>query len=157
MLFNKRGAALLQVLIVTAILAGMSAMILRLSLSRTITSRQTRRVVNAQWLIDSCMAEVNAIWAAKTPQAYARDLADCRMCMNNTKEGGSGESEVPECDTTNPQYDYARIHECVKRDLFGEDKRQVIAKIEKVSGWNASSSTPPCRITYTIVDNADSL
>ena len=79
MRLNKRGMALLQVLIVAAILAGMAAMILRVSLSRTITVRQTRRTVSSQMLIENCMAEVNVLWAAKTPEAYARDLANCEM------------------------------------------------------------------------------
>lgn len=79
MRLNKRGMALLQVLIVAAILAGMAAMILRVSLSRTITARQTRRTVSSQLLIENCMAEVNALWATKTPEAYARDLANCEM------------------------------------------------------------------------------
>ena len=47
MLHNKRGAALLQVLLVTVVLAGMATMLLRANLSRTTTSRQTRRAVSA--------------------------------------------------------------------------------------------------------------
>lgn len=76
---NKRGAALFQVLIVAAILAGISAMVLRASLSRTLTARQVRHTVSAQLLMESCMAEVNNLWAAKTPEQYAEDLAACRF------------------------------------------------------------------------------
>ena len=83
-LLNKRGAALFQVLIVSAILAGISAMILRASLSRTLTARQVRHTVSTQLLIESCMAEVNNLWAAKTPDQYAEDLSTCSF-YNNVK------------------------------------------------------------------------
>ena len=66
MLHNKRGAALLQVLLVTVVLAGMATMLLRANLSRTTTSRQTRRAVSSQMLISACQAEVNALWSLMT-------------------------------------------------------------------------------------------
>ena len=56
MLKNKKGAALMQVLLITAILAGMATLLLRNSLTRTISSRKTRRNVSAEMLIQSCMA-----------------------------------------------------------------------------------------------------
>lgn len=59
MRLNKRGVALLQVLIISAVLAGLSAMILRAVMSRTSTARQTRRTVSAQLIIESCMAEIH--------------------------------------------------------------------------------------------------
>ncbi|MBR5151340.1 MAG: hypothetical protein IKW71_00705, partial [Elusimicrobiaceae bacterium] len=62
MYLNKRGVALLQVLIISAVIAGLAAMILRVTLSRTTAARQTRRTVSAQLLIESCMAEVNSLW-----------------------------------------------------------------------------------------------
>ena len=66
MIKNKRGAALMQVLLITMILAGMATMLLRASLSRTASARKTRRAVTAEMLIESCMAEVNALWASKS-------------------------------------------------------------------------------------------
>ena len=85
MRLNKRGAALFQVLIVAAILAGLAAMVLRASLSRTVTARQVRHMVSSQMVIESCMAEVNNLWATKKPEAYAEDLDDCRMLPDGTK------------------------------------------------------------------------
>ena len=79
MLQNNKGAALLQVLLVTVVLAGMATMLLRASLSRTTAARQTRRAVSTDLLINSCMAEVNAIWSSKSPEQFKRDLADCCM------------------------------------------------------------------------------
>ncbi len=79
MLHNKKGAALLQVLLVTVVLAGMATMLLRASLSRTTTARQTRRAVASQMLINSCQAEVSALWAVKSPERFAKDLASCLM------------------------------------------------------------------------------
>lgn len=74
---NKRGVALLQVLIVAAILAGLSAMILRVVLSRTLVARQNRRTVSAQMLIERCMAEVNYNLAKQDPENYAKSLDGC--------------------------------------------------------------------------------
>jgi type II secretory pathway pseudopilin PulG len=79
---NKRGAALMQVLLVTAILAGIATFILRASLSRTSNARRTRRTISAQLLIDSCMAEVNTLWSAKTPEAFFTDMNNCKMHNN---------------------------------------------------------------------------
>ena len=45
MFLNRRGVALLQVLIIVAILGGMVAMILRVVMSRTTAARQTYRTV----------------------------------------------------------------------------------------------------------------
>ena len=76
---NKKGAALLQVLLVTVILAGMATMLLRASLSRTTAARKTRRTVSAQMLVNSCMAQINSMWAAKSPEMFARDMNQCIM------------------------------------------------------------------------------
>lgn len=85
MLHNKRGAALLQVLLVTVVLAGMATMLLRANLSRTTTSRQTRRAVSSQMLISACQAEINALWSLKDADQFAADLKQCLMfCNRNT-------------------------------------------------------------------------
>lgn len=87
MLHNKRGAALLQVLLVTVVLAGMATMLLRANLSRTTTSRQTRRAVSSQMLISACQAEVNALWSLKDADQFAADLNNCLMtCNRNLKQ-----------------------------------------------------------------------
>ena len=132
MLLNKRGAALLQVLIVTAILAGMSTMILRLTLSRQLTSRKTRHTVSAQSVIESCMAEVNTLWAAKTPEVYAQDLKTCMMCAN--------------CEDN--------IYTCANVAL---DTQSYVVKAKMEQNTDANSASSPCRITYTIVDAMDKL
>ena len=54
MLKNQKGAALLQVLLITVVLAGMATMLLRASLSRTSGARQTRRAVSSQLYINAC-------------------------------------------------------------------------------------------------------
>lgn len=138
MLSNKRGAALLQVLIVTAILAGMSAMILRLSISRTITSRQTRHIVTAQAVVEACMAEVNTIWAAKTPAAYARDLAACRMC--DPAATGS------DCNAENQYKHICSIKPSTRHDFY-----TVEAKMES----SEAGAKQPCKITYTITNSTN--
>lgn len=79
MLQNKKGAALMQVLLVTAVLAGMATMLLRASLSRTSAARQTRQTVSSELLIEACQAEVNMMWSNKKPEVFKRDLAGCWM------------------------------------------------------------------------------
>lgn len=92
-LFNKRGAALLQVLLVAAVLAGMATMLLRASFSRANMARRTRRVVSAQMLIDRCQAEVNAMWAAKGEIIFRRDLNGCYMrCTAKQSQGTTEET-----------------------------------------------------------------
>ncbi len=77
MLSSKKGAALMQVLLVAAILAGIATMLLRANLSRVSTAHQTRRLTSSQIEVESCMEEINQLWAAKTPEAFSRDLSEC--------------------------------------------------------------------------------
>jgi uncharacterized phage protein (TIGR01671 family) len=70
MLSSKRGAAILQVLLVAAVLAGLSVLLLRASLSRASSSHQTRRTVSSQLEIDSCMAEINQLFAIKSADSF---------------------------------------------------------------------------------------
>jgi len=71
---NNKGAALMQVLLITLVLAGISTMLLRVTLSRTTSARQTRRNSSAEVLIQACMAEVNSLWANKTEDVFLRDI-----------------------------------------------------------------------------------
>lgn len=64
----------MQVLLMTMVLAGITTMLLRVTLSRTSSARQTRRAALSEVLIQACMAEVNGVWSAKTPAAFRRDL-----------------------------------------------------------------------------------
>lgn len=87
MLHNKKGAALLQVLLVSAVLAGMATMLLRAGLSRTSNARRTRREVAAQLLISRCQMEVDALWNGKTSDAFIRDFKDCCLtCSANNSD-----------------------------------------------------------------------
>lgn len=80
---NKKGAALMQVLLITIILAGICTMLLRASLSRTTSARKTRRTVSGQVLIQACMAEINTLWSRKHPKAFEDDLKD--ECVYRSK------------------------------------------------------------------------
>ncbi len=127
---NKRGAALFQVLIVSAILAGISAMVLRASLSRTLTARQVRHTVSAQLLMESCMAEVNNLWAAKTPEQYAEDLAACQFYA----------------DADNP----VRTFACQSANAQVGRENSASAKVSYEIVATISGTAPQCQITYTI-------
>lgn len=85
--WNKKGVALLQVLIIAAVLAGLSTMILRAIMPRTRSARMLRRTVEAQMLIEACRKEIAEIWARKTPQQFADDLEMCRFY--NAEEGST--------------------------------------------------------------------
>ncbi|MBP5429728.1 MAG: hypothetical protein J6Y25_02400 [Elusimicrobiaceae bacterium] len=150
MLKNKRGVALLQVLVVAALLAGMAAMILRVSLSRTIVARQNRKTITAQMLIESCMAQVNAVWADKLPEEYARDLGACQMCQS--------EGNTANCPAALPAGDNTAISKNAYRCQipYPQDSTQpyrvVTAQMTSVPkeietyNW----ATAPCKITYSI-------
>ncbi|WP_178337809.1 hypothetical protein [Candidatus Avelusimicrobium facis] len=106
---NKKGAALMQVLLITVILAGIATMLLRASLSRVTSSRKTRRSVSAQVLIQACMAEVNTLWSKKTPEAFRRDLqgdssGPFMYCAGGTGNycSGSNIKRTYECTIPNP-------------------------------------------------------
>ena len=86
MLRNNKGVALAQVLLMTVVLAGMAAMLLRVSMSRANISSQINRRIRYQSLINACQAEVNALWAVKTPESFARDLSTCTMRRHGNVE-----------------------------------------------------------------------
>ncbi len=139
---NKKGAALLQVLLVTAILAGMATMLLRASLSRTTAARKTRRTVSAQLLVQSCMAEVNTLWSLKSTETFARDLRQCLMYCDS--------SDVT---STCPAANSVRTHEC-SYDLNGETYK-VLAEFTTTSPTEDSSTK--CKLVYTITSDNDTL
>lgn len=140
MLNNKKGAALLQVLLVTAVLAGMATMLLRASLSRTTTARQTRRTVSAKLLVNACMAEVNTLWNNKTPEAFANDMRQCIMyCEDGIVSGGCSK----------PQYEYT----CNDISLEGLGTYTVTAVMEQNSSPNADGQ---CRMDFVIDDDKGS-
>lgn len=135
---NKQGAALLQVLILSAVLAGMATMVLRVSLSRTVTANQSKHQVVVQKKIESCMTQVNMLWASKTPDAYGRDLALCQMCSSQTVVNG-GDA----CDNSN----FTVAGRTFKRNKVYACGDGVYAVME--------TNTPPCQITYLIADGVD--
>jgi len=131
MLKNKKGAALLQVLLITVVLAGIAAMLLRASLSRTTTARQTRRTVSSQLLVNACMAEVNTLWSHKDPEYFASDLNQCIFYCNPATNGTCASAKrVTEykCKEQTPE--------------AGGFTYQVTAKI--------SGSSGDCRVEYTV-------
>ena len=127
---NKRGAALMQVLLITVILAGITTMLLRASLSRTASARKTRRQVSAQVLIQSCMAQVNDLWTAKTPEAFRRDMEMGIMyCKGNgTEDGCPEEDQVKEltCNFENFQVKAKFTSNTANEDSLREIEYEVI-------------------------------
>ena len=139
---NKKGAALLQVLLITAVLAGIATMLLRASLSRTTAARKTRRTVSAQMLVNSCMAEVNTIWSIKSPEAFARDMSQCIMyCRSNNVTSA--------CSTANS----VKTHECnmtVNGNAYTVTAEFTTSSPEEDGGRK-------CELVYTISSEGDTL
>lgn len=97
MKLTKKGAALMQILLITVVLAGVASMLLRASLSRTMSARRTRRAVTGQMLIKQCMDEVNSLVSSMSPEAMykhfnryttnsERPFLRCRNDQVNTAE-----------------------------------------------------------------------
>ena len=150
-ILNKRGAALLQVLILSAILAGMATMILRVTMSRTLSSKQSQHQIKVQKMIESCMVQVNMLWASKTPEAYARDLQQCQMC-DPTKDGAANEGSCPQHELESNflgRTDVYKNHIYDCGSITGEQgtSRNVYAVI---SGNNNN-----CQIEYVIPNGVD--
>ena len=139
MLLSKKGAALLQVLLVTAILAGLASLLLRVSIARANSSRGVRRLVSSQVLIESCATEVNMFWAAKKPETFARDIDQCIMYCKH-------DNVTDECPSTPVDARVTEYH-CKQRS-FNSINYDVTATISN------SNTAAGCKITYTIESNA---
>lgn len=142
---NNRGAALLQVLILSAILAGMATMILRVTLSRSVASKQVRHQITAQKMIESCMAQVNMFWASKTPEAYARDLAECQMCDPDADREGGCLTDM--FDFNQKSVNRNLVYDC--DEIIGGDGKK--AHVYAVMLGNNNN----CQIEYVIPDGVD--
>lgn len=158
MLRNQKGAALLQVLLVTVVLAGMAAMLLRSSLSRTSTARKTRRAVASQMLINACQAEVNALWSVKKPDVFARDLQSCLMyCNASVGEECLVEGQVEEGTSVNASNQYV----CAPIEMDGtyyqvtatfELSEDALGSCNPETGENCDehSAQGQCPLRYTV-------
>lgn len=155
MKLNKKGAALMQVLLITIILAGIATMILRATLSRTSSARRTRRAVSAQVLIQTCMAEVNSLWSKKTPEAFRRDLQGDDNGPYMYCTGGpclAGAEECP-CPKENRVYTYT----CTIDNPYGGDDYKVRAYFEKDNTASGASGGTMWQLVYEIEEGSDAL
>ena len=137
---NRKGAALLQVLLVTVILAGMATMLLRASLSRTTAARKTRRTVSAQMLVNSCMAQINSMWAAKSPEMFARDMNQCIMYCKDASTGN--------CPT-------AQVEKTYKCNISLNGQTYTVTAAFDSTGTDAIMQDNKCKLTYTIDSSVD--
>lgn len=150
MKLNKKGAALMQVLLITVILTGIATMLLRASLSRTTSARRTRRAASAQVLIQNCMAEVNSLWANKSPEAFRRDW---NGVGNNGVPymycSGSGTSIV-RC----PPENIVSTYKCTIPNPEGGDPYIVTAYFEENASANAGQMW---QLVYEVTQGSDVL
>lgn len=138
----------MQVLLITVILAGIATMILRASLSRTVSARRTRRAASAQVIIQACMAQVNSLWANKSPEAFARDY-------NGVGNNGvpymycSSGSDVSTCPSTSIVKDYT----CTIANPAGGQSYKVKAYFDE----DTQVSGGKWQLTYEIIQGGDTL
>lgn len=136
MFMNKKGAALMQVLLVTIILAGIATMLLRAILSRTTTAFQTRKVVSGQILVESCMAEVNTLWSKKTPEAYLTDFNNGIMYRDTAgaaKTSYTCRIPIPDTDPVEYHEVEARFDTANNLKFDGNSKRQIVYELKDVN------------------------
>lgn len=147
MLRTKKGAALLQVLLVTVVLAGMATMLLRASLSRTTTARHTRRSVAGQMLINSCQAEVSAMWGVKSQERFVKDLASCWMYCKCTPQAEDAYTICQANGTDSSACIAAKYGESVAQtcENYGTDSEQC------TTAQGSVTAITPCQCTGTNV------
>ena len=153
---NKRGAALVQVLMLSALLAGLSAMILRATLSRQMIARQSRHAVGARLAIESCVAEINNMFAVMSPDDYAAMTSglgnSARKCSFPKLATG-----ITTCDPENPtppSSTYNRKWYC-QVPAYGSHYC-VTATISSRAGSSADPTVPsPCKIDFTVTDGVN--
>lgn len=58
---NKKGSALMQVLVLGSVIAAVVLLVLRLAMTRTTNVVKTKRKVSAKAYAESCLAQYNAI------------------------------------------------------------------------------------------------
>lgn len=151
MRLNKRGVALLQVLMVAAVLAGLATMILRVVTSRTLSARQIRQTVSAQMLVETCMKQVSNYWMERfetDPEGAAADLAACRF-------RGSGAASV----LTGASHLYGfREMLCYSPSLTGyTPSHHHEAGPQMTISANMSEVDGKCQISYRIASGVDRL
>ena len=142
---NKKGAALMQVLLITAILAGIATMLLRASLSRTASARKTRRQVSAQVLIQSCMSQVNDLWTAKNPTAFYRDMRDGTMYCKNPTANAISCPAASRVQTLDCNFDFTQVG-----GNYGQ-------KFTVRATMSPQASTGLSTITYEIIEGTEYL
>jgi len=140
---NKKGAALMQVLLIAVILAGITAMLLRASLSNTVSARKSRRHVSAQTIIESCMAEVNMLWSLKKDDAFKRDLSGTYMYCDSPTGSGT-------CNSSKRKL----FHTCYVPVTLAGSNDYIFHVKATISQTNASS---PVQITYEITQGSEYL
>ena len=140
MLKNNKGAALLQVILVAAILVGMATLLLRASLSRVSSARLTRRAVSSQMLIETCQSQVNGWMSLKLADVFQEDLDDCIFDCNGVR---NAENHCPDANMV-------RDYTCTLPGAIEGITYTVVAHMAREDENNSNS---PCRVTYELHDN----
>lgn len=137
---NNRGAALLQVLMLSALLAGLAVMVLRVTLSRQVTARQVRHSVGVRMAVSSCIAQINEMWAVMTPAQYEQSLNSCSMPPYHGNNCDGGAAVAGEW--------YCRVQPF---------NQQVCVTARMRAKLPEDSTDSPCRIDFTVKDGVPNL
>ena len=146
---NKKGAALMQVLLIALVLAGIATMLLKVTLSRTSSARKTRRAALAETLIQNCMGEVNSLWASKTSEAFRRDL----LGLGNSGRPYMYCNEVSASGTCNDPVNIVSCQYTYPYDS-GNFDYQVWAYFEQVTETVGGQSKTIWKLSYQIANNS---
>lgn len=68
--FNKKGSALMQVMVLGSIIAAIIVMLMRFSVGRTTNMLKTKRTVEAKEFFEACMAQYNTMAMERAMAGY---------------------------------------------------------------------------------------
>lgn len=67
---NKKGSALMQVMVLGSIIAAIIVMLMRFSVGRTANMLKTKREIQAKAFVEGCMAQYNTMAMERALQGY---------------------------------------------------------------------------------------
>ena len=100
--FNKKGSALMQVMVLGSVIAAIIIMLMRFAVGRTGNMLKTKRVVQAKAYAEGCIAQYNTMAMERALEGYPvpvnsdnKELFECNIDGKNaTSVNGSDQIEV---------------------------------------------------------------
>jgi len=90
--FNKKGSALMQVMVLGSIIAAIIVMLMRFSVGRTANMLKTKREVQAKAFMEGCLAQYNTMAMERALKGYPilldgnnKELFTCKAVINGNE------------------------------------------------------------------------